>query len=268
MNLPSLRNRTAAIALSLGCALALLRCDTQVAGSSVTTGNPTEIQVSFTGDGQPTALTGRVELYGATQIPVPGFQPEPLASFEVEDTKDFTLKASDLEAIPDSLWPVGSVVGDSLVRFNLVAADGARGLLIKDFAWHPISGGFRHTGMKTGDEVGGKALKLSAELEAMTAHAITVHIESLTASHDNYLFIRGSGFVARGDSTAFLFPGLPEGRHQTNFLAIAKPGHGSSGNQDSVSIYDVPVPIDTESRQAVDIGAKVETLPLPSSLKH
>ena len=66
-----------------------------VAGSSVTTGNPTEIQVSFTGENGPVALTGRVDVYGATQVPIPGFNPDPLASFDVADKQDFRLASED-----------------------------------------------------------------------------------------------------------------------------------------------------------------------------
>src|SRR5688500_10651071 len=104
MNRATLRRKAAPWAVLVGCALALVRCgNEEVAGSSVTTGNPTEIQVSFTGENGPVAIAGRVEIYAATQIPIPGFRPEPLARHDVNGTA-FILTASHFEGIADSLW--------------------------------------------------------------------------------------------------------------------------------------------------------------------
>ena len=52
----------------LAVAFALARCETQVAGTSVGTGNPTEIQVSFKNDSGSMAVTGTLNVYASTQI--------------------------------------------------------------------------------------------------------------------------------------------------------------------------------------------------------
>lgn len=265
MKLSSLRNRAVAFALSLGCALALLRCDTQVAGSSVTTGNPTEIQVSFTGDGQPTALTGRVELYGATQIPVPGFQPEPLATFEVEDAKDFTLKSSDLETIPDSLWPVGSVDGDSLARFNLVVSGAKEGTILRDLAYRFKAGEFAPP-EADGKQVAEKRARISAEINPMTGYQAFIDPASLDPERHTFLFLAGTGYVAESEDGLFAFPGLPEGNHSLSFITLPDEEIILIG-EDTATVFATDRPIETGKVDTLAVTAVQFQVPMPDKYK-
>lgn len=137
------RRKTGIAAMLLGCALVFARCDAgPLAGSSVTTGNPTEIQVSFTDENGPVALAGRVDVYGSTQVPVPGFDSEPLASVEVSGQKDVILKPGHFTAIPDTMWPEGSLEGDSLAHFNLVITGDGKGAILRDMTWRRKAGEF------------------------------------------------------------------------------------------------------------------------------
>lgn len=265
MKLSSLRNRASAFALSLGCALALWRCDTQVAGSSVTTGNPTEIQVSFTGDGQPTALTGWVEVYGATQIPVPGFQPEPLARFQVEDAKDFTLQASDLKAIPDSLWPVGSVEGDSLARFNLVVAGAKEGTILRDLAYRFKAGEFAQPEADE-KQVAEKRARISAEINPMTGYRAFIDLSSFLPNRLSFLFLAGTGYVVESEDGLFAFPGLPEGNHSLSFITLPDEENIFNG-EDTATVFATDRPIEAGKVDTLAVTAVQLQVPMPDKYK-
>jgi hypothetical protein len=265
VNLPSLRNRAAALALSLGCGLALLRCDTQVAGSSVTTGNPTEIQVSFTGDGQPTALTGRVELYGATQIPVPGFQPEPLASFEVDGKEMFTLKAGDLNGIADSLWALGSKEGDSLVRFNLVVTGEREGAILRDLAYRIKEGEFALQEADSKRVVEDRA-RIVAKINPMTDYQAIIDPSRLDPDRLLFLFLAGTGYAAESDGGFFAFPSLPEGSHSLSFITLPHDQHVVIG-EDTAIVYATDRPVMAGKMDTLAVTAVQFQVPMPDKYK-
>lgn len=266
MKLASPHRKASAWALALGCALAFVRCaDDQVAGSSVTTGNPTEIQVSLTdAGGGPVALSGRVEIYASTQIPIPGFRPEPLARFEVGgDT--FTLDAGRFEGIADSLWAKGSLEGDSLAKFNLVITGADKGAILGDMAYRLKDGKFK---LNAGTFKAGKAgaAKISALVSGFSAYQATLDSSILGLRRHHYLFIRGTGYFARSDSARFVFPALPVGSHNPILISIPTKESQATSPQDSVELYSLEKPLATGENPTLR-GSSLGRISIPSELR-
>jgi hypothetical protein len=248
----------------LGCAFALLHCEDRIAGSSVTTGNPTEIQVGFTGENGPVALSGRVEIFAATQIPVPGFRPEPLARLEVNGTT-FSLKPDHFESIADSMWAKGSVEGDSVARFNLVITASDQGSILRDLG---IRLKDRKFSLKDGSFTAGMdgAVSMKAGFSAMAAYQVAMDTGSLSLRRLDYLFLYGTGWSATDSAGIFRFPALPAGTYRPSYIGIPTKDSQSQSPTDSVNIYGLDKPIEAGSSSVV--RGDVETrIPIPASLR-
>lgn len=251
-------------ALALGAFLGLPCCtDDRVAGSSVTTGNPTEIQVGFTEHGSEVAFSGRVALYGATQIPVPGFQPAPLDSWDLSDAKVFNLTIASLQDIPDSLWPKGSTVGDSLRLFNLVATNSTRGSITRNLAYRvkkkdfALPEGSWKPGKREGQALVAAGLTVREKWEAYLKPA------AINPTKHNYLYLPGTGFSALSKCGRFEFQSIPTGSHPLAFLTTGK-NFGSSVPEDSVSVYNVTTVVVSGGVETLSINKFLFRVPPPS----
>lgn len=259
-----MRRKAATWAILLGCGFALMRCGhEQVAGSSVTTGNPTEIQVSFTGGNGPEAIAGRVEIYAATQVPVPGYRPEPLARHDVNGST-FTLTASHFEGIADSLWAEGSRQGDSLRSFNLVITGANQGAIMEDLIFHLGQGGFSRASGGWKNQQGVKA-SLEAGLSGLTAFTATMDTVGLSGRRVHFLFLYGTGFHARNNGGVFEFPAMPAGPHKPYLISIPTREFQSTSPTDSLNVYNLDKVIEAGTtslaRQSV-----ADRIPVPTEL--
>jgi hypothetical protein len=142
------------------------------------------------------------------------------------------------------------------------------GAIVRDFEYSIDIRTFGERIGEFGSRIKGSSLVVPVDLAAFTAHNVTVHIESLLSTHDSYLFIRGTGFVARGDSTNFRFEDIPSGKYKPNFMALWKEGQGTVGSADSVFVYSVSDTLDIGGHSTVVVGEPVDMIPLPDSLKH
>lgn len=243
------------------CAAALLRCE-MLAGSSVGTGNPVEIKVSFTGASGPAALTGSVDVFAATQIPVPGFRTEPIASFPVNGATEVMVRAEALGAIPDSLWPKSSRQGDSLFTFNLVVSGAAQGAIIKGLIYRKKEGDFA---LKPEDVEKFSDREARGDVKAALVDLVgaeaRVDPASLYPDRNYYLFIRGTRFSALADSGRFVFPSLPKGVHELAYLSLPKEKPG--GTNDSAYVHALNLPLNTQSSDSLSVGGIIESVPLP-----
>jgi hypothetical protein len=261
-----LRRKAAAWAILVGSAFALMHCEDRVAGSSVTTGNPTEIRVGFTDEGgAPAAIAGRVEVYGATQIPVPGFRPEPLARFDVDGKAELRLMPGDFEGIADSLWPVGSWEGDTLVRFNLVVIGADRGAIVRDLGYLPDSGQFilKDGSWKQGE---GRDAVISAGLVDLVGYQAKIDPQRLDPNRFNYLFLIGTPYASKSNDGHFLFPALPDGSHRISFMTLPDKDRNASP-EDTADVYAVDrplVPGRVDTLSAFDLEFR---LPMPDRYK-
>ena len=262
-NAVKLLRKSAAWAILAGCGFALVRCEMQTAGSSVTTGNPTEIAVSFTGDGTPTSLTGRVEIYGATQIPVPGFRPEPLARFDV-DGKEFRLNPGHFEGIADSLWPIGSKDGDTLARFNLVVTGDNVGSIVRGMAIRLKALEFTlETGLEKARE--SKVAKVEAGVAPLVEYRAFINLESRPKDRLYFLFISGTNFSAKSDSGKFVFPSIPGGTHKLSYLSL--PGESLTTAEDSATVYGLDHLANPSKVDTLEPGLIEFNVPMPDEYK-
>jgi hypothetical protein len=76
-----------------------------LAGTSISTGNPGLLKASFKLDSQPLNYSGWVMIFASTQIPVPRFQPVLLKRWVIANTKELLLGPEMLKGIADSSWP-------------------------------------------------------------------------------------------------------------------------------------------------------------------
>ncbi len=131
-----IRTRTR-IVFTLLCAVALYACLQSsapvISSTSVTTGNPTGIRIIFRKDSLPISLNGKVEVFATTQIPVPGYSPDPLLKINLVEASDVEIEESSIQAIPDSLWPAKSIEGDSVRKFNVVISSDSLGSILEGF---------------------------------------------------------------------------------------------------------------------------------------
>ena len=246
-----------------GCSVALWwRCEMQTAGSSVGTGNPTEIKISFTGGSGPAALKGRVDIFAATQIPVPGYRPEPLASIPVDGAMELILRAEILAGIPDSLWPKSSASGDSLYRFNLVVAGDSQGVVLRGLDYRRRSGEFALTApdLKAKQESGGRWL-LDAAMAKLVDAGARIDPEILDPTKKHYLFLAGTNLFALADSGRFEFKSIPEGSYEMSFLSL--PLQHSVGSRDSADVYGLISKLNTSRSDSIEVGDIIEVVPLP-----
>lgn len=265
MNFPPVLSRySTRWALGLGLLAALSGCDDRLAGSSVTTGNPTEIQVALTENGSPAAFTGRVEIHGATQIPVPGFSPEPLASFELKGASVLRLAAASFAGIADSAWPVGSALGDSVRLFNVVITGANSGAIVSELEYRKKEGTFGvsdHNSLPEGQSV----LGVKANLAGLTSLTGRISPETLYFLKDHYVFIPGTSAFALADSGRFELKGIPKGKYSPALVSVWRKGQFNSGTQDSLEVFSLSQEMDTDITDTVSVGGVISVIPVPAA---
>lgn len=257
-------HKTALVAFA--AALAFWNCEQQMAGSSVGTGNPTEIEVAFTDDGGSLPLTGRMEVFASTQIPVPGFSHGPLISKSLSDQTHMNLSAADFQALQDSLWPKSSIEGESTFRFNVVVTGDSLGAVLKGLGFEKKSGTFS---LRAEDSMTVRN-ENTAVVRGVVAPLVEIRArmdkESLHPEKNHFLFVYGTSFYALGDTGLFVFPKLPLGEYEGFMLSIGK-DIVSIGDADSIFIYNTTAPIASGKEMHLDRGSIQDSIPIPDSLK-
>jgi hypothetical protein len=254
--------------LLLGLALLHIACfetkapDDVVTGTSTTSGNPTEIQLGFV-DGS-IEHAGNVEIYASSQIPVPGFQPDPLLRFQVKGDKEYRLLASDFSSITDSLWPKSSREGDSIFRFNLVVMSDSKGAILHGLGYRPASASFAiPDSMKTPGDTEG-AVMVWVDLKKRVGYKGFINPLKLNWDKLHFLFIPGTGYYAKSDSGNFDFSGLPEGRYKVNFISVPNKDIALGSTGDSTNIYFVDRSLSGAAVDTLTITGVEERISLPS----
>lgn len=253
-------------AIAGAMALALMSCmgTDRVAGTSVGTGNPTEIEVAFQDDsGKPVAVTGALQVYAATQIPVPGLSPNPLVSVDVPGSTSALLDAGDFAALSDSLWPTGSV-DNGTYKFNVVVAGQSQGAILRGFTYRKTQGDFVPRA-EDGVE-GGSTATIKGTLAPLVDVACAVDTVFFS-SMDNYLFIFGTGFAAKGSSSSFIFKAIPNASHEVFLISVPRKGDPFSTVQDSLTVYGVSDGIVPGNANHLQVDTARTRFPTPDSLK-
>lgn len=248
----------------LAAAMGLLQCETRLAGSSVGTGNPTEIEVAFADESGPISLSGRVEVYAATQIPVPGFSPEPLIRLEVSGEARAYLDAEAFLSLGDSLWPKSSVEGDSAWLFNVVVTGDGQGAVIRGLRFAEKRGGF----VLRPEDVApleGKAALVEGALKPLVEIRGRMDAGLLNPQMESFLFVYGTGFCARSDSGRFVFPRMPSGEHEAFLISYGdtRVPHGS----DVLEVHRLNASIHSGGETHLNPNGIQELVPIPDSLK-
>lgn len=253
----------AAVTAALFC-----NCEMQTAGSSVGTGNPTEIQVAFTGTGgSPQGVTGSMDIYAATQVTVPGFQPEPLAHFDINGDKSHSLLGSDLKGVADSLWPKSSHEGDSILRFNVVVKGDSQGVIIQDLGFRRADATFSVPDSLKNPSSKDGAVMVWGDLKEMVPFTISMDTAQFDPEQDYFLFLAGTGFHAENEGASFTFGAVPYGVHHASFLQLWKKNHGPASQSDSAYVYSIKSEFNTASPETISVGAISDSVPLPPEYK-
>jgi hypothetical protein len=249
----------------LAAAMGLLQCETRLAGSSVGTGNPTEIEVAFADESGPISLSGRVEVYAATQITVPGFSPEPLIRLEVSGEGHATLDGEAFLSLDDSLWPMSSVEGDSAWLFNVVVTGNGRGAVIRGLRFAEKRGEF----LLRPEDVApleGKAALVAGALKPLVEIRGRMDAGDLNPQMESFLFVYGTGFCARGESGRFVFPPMPSEEYDAFLISYWAKG-SPFGGSDPLDVFRLDAKIGVESEARLSRNGIQETVPIPDSLK-
>ncbi|MBW8890514.1 MAG: hypothetical protein JF616_22405 [Fibrobacteres bacterium] len=256
-----------AAAWMAAAALALSACDGRIAGTSVGTGNPTEIQLGFRdSSGAPVPVTGSLQVYASTQIPVPGFSPQPLLTVDVAGAPSASLKAEAFQALADSLWPKGSVE-NGVYAFNLVVAGQERGAILKGFEFRKDGSRFVLPDADSGAARLGDAVRIDRIVSPLTDIEGVIDTNSLSSTWDNYLFLYGTGYAAKSMSGKFVFHGLPETSHQAFLISLPHKDDPIGTSIDSLFIYGVSTDITSGSVNALKVGDVQSAVPNPQSIK-
>jgi len=248
----------------LAAALGLLQCETRLAGSSVGTGNPTEIEVAFADRAGPITLSGRVEVFAASQIPVPGFSTEPLIRMNVAGGARVTLNAEAFLALGDSLWPESSLEGDSVRSFNVVATGDSQGAVIAGLRFAKKTGGFLLR-PEDGLPKDGEAAKVIGAVRPLVEIRGRMDAGDLQPGTESFLFVYGTGFYAKGDAGRFVFPRMPSGEYETFLISYDK-GNFPSGSE-SMDVFRLSGPIGPGDEALLGLSGIQERIPIPDSLK-
>lgn len=201
----------ALFALGLGCAL-LSACsqdapDQKMAGTSVGTGNPTEIKLSFTKDGLETPVSGRLEIFLADQNPV--FDSLPFAAFAVSEEAGRLLVGGDLA---DSLEKKIARGGKALPGQNPAAltvnaffraSTGLEGGITLSLVLDTGKNGASAPGR---DEAAKSALRVGPLLRARGQVG-----SSVAEADEAHVFVPGSPFKSLVDTGRFEIAGIPQG---------------------------------------------------------
>lgn len=261
--------RAMKVVLTLIAGLFLLACIQNsrevLTSTSVTTGNPSGIRIIFKKDSTPISLNGVVEVFASTQIPVPGFSPKPLLRIELAEAKDIEIATSSINSIPDSLWPEKSTEGDSIQRFNAVITSDSLGLILENICFNRKKAGFSFSKEDSVLPSNNSQAEIIANLAQLTDYAGKTDTNQLSAFHDYYLFIYGTGFVSKGEHGIFMLPRLPIGTHNAFFLPLAKKPYPVS-SIDSATIFSLNGKLDTRT-DSLSRGPIYREIELPDSLK-
>lgn len=245
--------------------LALTSCEDRVAGTSVGTGNPTEIQLGFRDSSGSAALSGRVSVYAATQIPVEGYRPEPLLEYELKDAAYATLKAADFAALPDTVWDERSLA-NGVRSFNVVVSGASQGSILAGFGFDKVNGGFvlrQEDGEATWNP-GHDGVVLKDSLRALVELKGTIDTAIMSRYKDYHLFLYGTGFASKIEGGTYSFHGVPDGTY--NAFLISLPHRDQQGSStDTTDIFSTTAPLSTES-PTLSMGELHDRVRLPDSL--
>lgn len=246
--------------------LALAGCGQRLAGTSVGTGNPTEIQVGFRDSaGAPVVLTGVARVYASTQIPVEGYRPSPLLEYRLNAASHADLKASDFAGLPDSMWSTGSEsAGDR--TFNIVVTGEGTGLVLRDFVYHRAAGDFalRKDDVPVWNDSRTVAA-LPGRLTALVDFKGSVDTTSFSTYRDYHLFIYGTGFSAKIQSGIFTLSKVPSGTYKPFLISLPNKDH-LVGNADSTDVFETRGTFSPSGTNTLDKGDYFGRVPLPDSL--
>jgi hypothetical protein len=262
---PVFSSRKAA-AFAAAALLALAACeDDRMAGTSVGTGNPTEIQLGFRDASGTAALSGRVSVYAATQIPVEGYRPEPLLKYDLENAPYATLKAADFAALPDTVWAKGSI--DNSVRsFNVVITGASQGSILEGFRFDKAKGAFELRSEDEGapwNEAHDRVM-LKDSLRALVELKGTVDTANVNRFKDYHLFLYGTGFTSKINNGSFALHGVPDGAYNAFLISLPQKDSPLTGI-DSTDIFSTTAPLAAGTTE-LSRGALYERVRLPDSL--
>jgi hypothetical protein len=253
-----------AVAWLAAAALALAGCDGLLAGTSVGTGNPTEIQVAFRDStGAPVAVTGSLQVYASTQIPVPGFAPNPLLTVDVAGASSASLKAEAFRGLADSLWPKGSI--DSGARkFNVVLIGRKEGFVLSGFRFQKAAEGFSPRAEDDKAAWTGVKAVINGVVAPLDTLVGSVDTSTFSQNWSYHLFLYGTGFESKIEKGKYRFSGLPRGRYQSDVILL--PGTDwTDAPPDSTFVFEMNGIIGAYL-DPLTIGPMHETVPLPDSL--
>ena len=209
----------------------VLSCGTdRMAGTSVGTGNPTEIEVAFRDDtGAPLSISGDLSVYASTQIPVEGYAPEPLVKLAVSGSDRATLKAGDFRALADSLWPKGSRNGD-VYAFNVVVTGESRGAIVRGLTWRKDLNRFVLRAEDPKIDEGVEKASIKGPLVQLVAFQGTVDTTNFSMISITTIFSSTEpDMQPRSSKAAFAMPNVPKGRSTKDFLIALPKGSVCGG---------------------------------------
>ncbi len=250
---------------AVSAALLWVGCEDQVAGTSVGTGNPTEIQVSFRDDSDmAVAVTGTLDVYASTQIPVSGYRPAPLISIPLASVNRASIKVAAFKALADSLWPKGSQDNGKYL-FNLVVKGDTRGAVLRGFSFRKSNSDFllRVEDGKVSVDAGGAAA-IKGAVHPMVAFGGTVDTTTFSEVLDYHIFLYGTGFTAKIEHGSFSLPKMPDGNYDAFLLPLPHKDQQTSGN-DSTVVFSTTASLSAGS-STVGRGAVHDRVRLPDSL--
>jgi hypothetical protein len=252
--------------LLLVSACVLQERGSDVAGTSVGTGNPGKLKLGFNIEDSAYRFAGSISLFADRQISVPGVDPDPLAVFPVEPSNEFILAAENVAAIPDSIWPSNSRTGDSIRRFNLVVSNSSFGAIVKGIGLDLTRREFLPYDSQSAI-VENRKFEVAVELHPMKPLTAKINPIRLENTNHNFLFVYGSGFYAKSDSGEFIFPPMPTIEYEMSFVSF--PGENRpTTSLDSSYIYGVAPIITHDSGEVRDVSGLIEQIPLPEAYKE
>lgn len=231
-----------------------------LAGTSVGTGNPGKLTVSFTEDGAPSSFSGTVEVYASTQIPIPPYHPEPLAKFVVLDSSSLEIAFADIDSISDSLWPVRSRKGDSIFLFNLVVKGDSTGAVIQGLV---LNRNMKALQRIESISMHGSNLEVLVPLAHMDTLVTYVPLKTLDSVSHSYMFLYGSGYFAKSDSGRFQFPPMPRQSYELSIIVLPDSARHIMGGQDSTTTGRFLPPVYPGTIDTLAYKGEIETVRLP-----
>ncbi len=266
--IPTPRTRPTALSTAVSAVFALLAlagCDERVAGTSVGTGNPTEIQVGFKDGTGSAALTGRVSVYASTQIPVEGYRPDPMLEYDLHDAGYASFKAADFAALPESLWAKGSVA-NGIHAFNVVFTGATQGSVLTGFGFDKSKGAFV---LRPGDAAAvwsedRDLARVKDSLRMLVDMSGTMDTAGIGMYIDYHLFLYGTGFTSKIKQGSFTLRGVPDGIYDAYLIPLPRKNSPQTGF-DSAYVFATKSPLSPGTSSVVP-GDVHERVRLPDSL--